>query len=154
VSGLLLPAIACGLAVSAEALFMGRQGPAFLKSLRQPRFAPKMWVWSLIGLAYYAACFFGIYRMLRMRPPFWRLALGLILVVLTANAAWNYVFFRLRDLRLSFWFGVPYALVVGGLLVVMAIADTRSAIAMGAYGAYLPYATWFSYQTWKLNPTR
>jgi tryptophan-rich sensory protein len=138
----------------AEALLMGRQGPAFLKSLKQPRWAPKMWVWPLIGLAYYAACFLGMYRMLKLRPPYWQLAVALILTVLAANAAWNHVFFRRHDLRLSFWYGIPYALLVAGLLLLLAIVDAWSAIAFGAYGAYLPYASWFSYQTWKLNPAR
>jgi len=130
---------------------MGRQGPAFLKSLRQPRFAPKLWIWSLIGLAYYAACFFAMYRLLSLRPAHWSLALALILVVLTANAAWNYVFFRLRDLRASFWFLMPYAVVVATLIAVLAGADFYSAIAFAGYGGYLMYAAWFSYQTWKLN---
>ena len=111
-----------------------------------------MWVWSLIGLAYYAACFLGMYRLLRFRPPYWQLACGLIVVVLAGNAAWNYIFFRRRDLRLSFCFLIPYALVVAVLIGTLFLLDARSAIAFAAYGGYLPYAAWFSYRTWKLNP--
>jgi tryptophan-rich sensory protein len=131
---------------------MGRNGPVFLKSLRHPRFAPTMWIWSLIGLAYYAACFLGMYRLLKVRPLHWELAFALILVVQASNAAWNYLFFRRRDLRLGFWFFLPYALIVAVLIFVLAIVDFRSAISFGAYGAYLPYAAWFTYQVWQLNP--
>lgn len=109
-------------------------------------------MWSLIGLGYYAVCFLSLYRLLSIRPPRWELAAGLVVVVLAANAIWNYLFFRLRDLRLGFWFLLPYALVVAVLLLVLACNDLCSALAFAAYGAYLPYAAWFSYRTWKLNP--
>ena len=68
-----------------------------------------------------------------------------------ANAGWNLVFFRLRALRWSFWFYVPYILLVIALIWVLWSVDKVSATLLFIYTAYLPYALVWSYFVLKLN---
>jgi tryptophan-rich sensory protein len=80
--------------------------------LRLPNGAPPLWAWSVIGVAYYILFFF-LLRSVLARPsiPFWTsVALTLTALLLTANASWNWIFFRKKDLWLSFVFFVPYLL--------------------------------------------
>lgn len=143
--------IVCGLAVLGEALFMGRRGKAYMESLRQPSIAPPFWAWSVIGFAYYAACFVALYRV-TARVPADCLALGLLLVVMVANTFWNYLYFRRHDLRLVFWYSVVYAILVVFLLGILWLTDRVAALGFVVYVAYLPYALTLFYRTWKLNP--
>lgn len=139
---------ACALAATAEGLWMGKDGSRFMKSLKQPAYAPPGWLWAMIGVAYYAVCFAAIYRLAARRHG---LAVSLVLVVMAANAGWNYVYFRRRDLRLAFWYSVGYAVLVAGSLPVLLQADALAALGFALYAAYLPYALLLFYRTWRLN---
>ena len=80
--------------------------------LRFPKGAPPLWTWSIIGGAYYVL-FFLLLRSILARPPisFWTsVTLTLTAALLIANASWNWVFFRKKDLRWSFMLFVPYLL--------------------------------------------
>src|SRR5689334_21050329 len=101
----------CAMAVGGEALLMGHGGTAFMKSISQPWFAPPVWAWSLIGLAYYAICFTVAYRLAK-QPRTDVVAGAMLLSVMIANTVWNYVYFRMRDLRLTFWYSVAYTVLV------------------------------------------
>jgi tryptophan-rich sensory protein len=134
----------------AEGVLMGKDGRRFMDSLKQPRCAPPLWTWSLIGAAYYSICGVAIYRLTsRTAPSLW--AISLVGAVIAANALWNYIYFRRRDLRLVFWYSVVYALLVIALIAVLIPADPVAAAAFGFYAAYLPYALTLFYRTWKLN---
>jgi tryptophan-rich sensory protein len=78
-------------------------------------------------------------------------AIALVAVLLAANAAWNWVFFRKRDLWLSFIFFVPYILVA--LTLALALFRARSPLFSWylLYIGYLVYATWWGYGVWRLN---
>ena len=141
---------ACVAAASAEALFMGKGGHAFMKSFRLPAFAPPAWGWALLGAGYYIICFIAMYRLTSRTTPS-RLATDLLMIVMAANAFWNFVYFRLRDLRLTFWYSVGYACLVAVLLVALLRTDNIAAIVFAIYAAYLPYALALFYRIWKLN---
>jgi tryptophan-rich sensory protein len=142
--------LACAVAVAGEAVFMGKDGRRFMKSLKQPSFALPLWGWSLIGGAYYAICFLAMFR-LASRPRADRLSIGLLIALMATNTFWNYIYFRLRDLRLAFLFSVLYVPLAIALLVALLETDLVSAFAFGAYVLYLPYALLLFYRTWKLN---
>jgi tryptophan-rich sensory protein len=151
---LLFATAVCGLAVLGEALFMGKDGQKWMRSLRQPRFAPPILVWTLIGLGYYAICFFALYRLaarLKDEGALAFLPVALLLALMTANTCWNFVYFRRHDLRLAFWYSVGYVPLTVALVIALLRVDTTAAIGFIAYVAYLPYALWLFYKTWKLN---
>jgi len=129
---------------------MGRKGGQFMRSLNQPSHAPPIWAWSLIGVAYYLICFFGLYRLLG-RGVEGRLGLISLIVLMAANTVWNYIYFRLRNLKLAFWYSVGYSAFAGTVLLVLIEVDHRAALALATYVAYLPFALLLSYRTWKLN---
>jgi tryptophan-rich sensory protein len=145
----------CVAGMASEVAFAGRAANSIMRSLKQPIWALPVWAWYFIGLAYYAACFAGLYRVMTIvsaSETRW-FCLSLVIVVMTANAAWNFIFFRRRDLRLSFYFFLPYTILVAVLVYALSRLDWVSAMIFAIYFMYLPYALIWSHRTWKLNGT-
>jgi tryptophan-rich sensory protein len=111
-----------------------------------------MLVWYLIGVGYYDTCFLTLYRIAQRgssvrSPAFW-----LLVTVMASNAAWNWLFFRRRDFRLSFFFFVPYsALVAAFLSTLVQRGDWLPAALWAIYTLYLLYALAWAFRVWKLN---
>lgn len=148
---LILPALVCVAAMVAEGLLAGTKANALLRSLKQPSWALPAPVWYLVGLAYYAACFVILYRLHQAGPVINSLAFWLLIAIMTANAAWNWLFFRRRDLRLAYLSYIPYGVLVAALLIVLFQKDQRAAIVFLFYAAYLPYTLAWMHQVTKLN---
>lgn len=121
--------------------------------LRLPKGAPPLWAWAIIAGAYYVLFFFLLKSILaRPSTSFWTsVALILTAALLIANASWNWIFFRKKDLWLSFVLFVPY------LLIALTLAGVLRHIRNPLFGwytlypAYLAYATWWGYRVWRLN---
>jgi tryptophan-rich sensory protein len=79
------------------------------------------------------------------------LGLTLTMVMMAGNVAWNFLFFRRRDLGLSFWFFLPYTALMLVLLYALSQIDLVSAGIFLIYFLYLPYALAWGYRIWKLN---
>jgi tryptophan-rich sensory protein len=146
------PTAICAAAIAAETVLAGRHPALVLRSLKQPPWAPRMLVWYIVGIVYYAACFLTSYRIAQrgssMRSPaFW-----LLIAVMASNAAWNWLFFRRRDFRLSFFFFVPYSALVAALLfTLLQLGDWLPIALCAIYMLYLPYALAWTFRVWKLN---
>lgn len=121
-----------------------------MKKLHQPRWAFPKLVWYAVGFFYYTMCFVIVYRMTASGRTE-AVALMLIAAIIAANAGWNVIFFRLRSLRWSFWFYVPYIVLVAALMSVLWSVDRFSATLLLIYSAYLPYALAWSYFVMKFN---
>lgn len=136
-----------------EGIGAGRDVKGFFARLRQPRFSPPVWVWYIIGVIYYVACFFVSYRILRQEDDdsVIYLALTFLLVFMSINAFWNFVFFRFRNMFYAFMITLPYIPVAVGLFVSLWQFDRTAAFVFLPYLFYLVYATWLGYQNWKLN---
>mgnify|MGYP000129576298 CR=1 FL=1 len=78
-------------------------------------------------------------------------SLALYFVQLALNAAWNYLFFRARNLRLSFIANIPYVLLALALLSCLLQFDHWAAWSFALYLLYQGYALWWGYRVWKLN---
>jgi tryptophan-rich sensory protein len=153
IKSLTLAGLICAVSIVGEAILAGKDSNAILRSLKQPTWALPAWAWYLVGLAYYGACFLCLYR-LSDAPPSTRmrfLGLTLTIVMMSGNVAWNFIFFRRRDLELSFWFFLPYSILILVLLYALSQIDRVSAEIFLIYFLYLPYALAWSYRTWKLN---
>jgi benzodiazapine receptor len=144
----------CVAGMAGEAALAGKDANAMMKALKQPAWALPTWAWYFIGFAYYAACFVTLYRLRNsgLIIPMQSLALALVIAVMIANAAWNFIFFRRRNFGLSFWFFLPYTTLVMALIYTLSRIDSLSATIFAAYLMYLPYALAWSHSTWKLNP--
>jgi tryptophan-rich sensory protein len=136
--------------VIVEALCAGKGPSRVMKELRQPRWAFPMPVWYAVGFFYYMMCFAVVYRT-RASGRTGAVALLLIAALMAANAGWNVIFFRLRSLRWSFWFYVPYSVLVAALASALWSVDRVSTTLLLIYSAYLPYALVWSYFVMKLN---
>ena len=145
--------LACAAAALCEGLLSGSEIKSRLAELRLPKGAPPLWAWSVIGGAYYVLFFF-LLRSILARPstPFWGpITLILTAGLLIANASWNWVFFRKKDLWLSFVFFAPYLLLAFALAGVLYRIHNPLAGWYTLYPAYLVYATCWGYRVWRLN---
>src|SRR5215470_1469128 len=136
--------------VIVEALCAGKGPSSVMKKLHQPRWAVPMPVWYAVGFFYYMICFAVVYRMTASGRTE-AFALMLIAALMAANAGWNFIFFRLRSLRWSFWFYVPYIVLVAALISALWSVDRVSTALLLIYSAYLPYALVWSYFVMKFN---
>jgi tryptophan-rich sensory protein len=143
----------CAAAAVLEAILAGQGARAYLARLRQPRFFPPFPVWIVIGVCYYLMCFFLLGSLLATtaQSAWHSVAFALLLLLMLANAFWNFLFFRLRNLRYSFLAFFPY----GFLVVILAGVLIRSDVAQGwlvfLYLGYVSCAAWWSYHVWRLN---
>ena len=131
----------------------GRGVKDYRASLRKPLFSPPLWLWFGIGALYYVACFLVIYRLIGDVPHSGLRSAALILVVMlmSINAGWNYIFFRTRNLFAASTAMFPYNLVAIALLLCLVRLDVTAALVFTSYLAYLMYANFWGYQLWQLN---
>ena len=149
----LIAALICVAYAVAESLLAGSDVERYLQELKQPPWSLRKGVWFWISFTYYGAAFVILWRLFDLRQTGESTILPLILLIamMTLNAAWNFVFFRRRDLRWSFLWFAPYSLVVLSLLWSVSKIDFLAAGLLLTYSLYLPYALVWSYRVWKLN---
>jgi tryptophan-rich sensory protein len=94
-----------------------------------------------------------IYRLLRHSGDVVgkQAALTLIVALMTANALWNYVFFRAQNLRLSFAVNVPYLGLAIALFACLVQINQAATWSLAPYLMYQGYALWWGYSLWKIN---
>jgi tryptophan-rich sensory protein len=148
----LVATIVCVVAAAAEGVLAGTGVRQRFQELRLPAAAPPMGLWVLIGAAYYVVAFTILVRLqIVQRTDTARAAFVLLLVVLTANAIWNYVFFRAKNLAATLTLSVCYSVCALALQVLLALSDRVSAFVLLPYTLYLGYANWLQYEMWRLN---
>jgi tryptophan-rich sensory protein len=132
----------------------GRNVKSFFATLRSPRFAAPLWLWSIIGGAYYVLFWLIIFRLLRIaNSPLRTAALVLIAVMMLANALTNYIIFRAQNLHLSFVIGCLFPLLDVGLFICTLQLDKRAALFLIPYLLYRVYGVWWGYALWNANRT-
>ncbi|HEX3231552.1 MAG TPA: TspO/MBR family protein [Pyrinomonadaceae bacterium] len=153
VSALLLSIGICVLGAILEGIAAGSNIKPLFAKLRFPSYSAPLWVWYIIGVLYYATYGFILYRILRydgvsiLRP----IAFALVLVIMAANAFWNYVFFRAQRLYYGFVVGLLYSVVAFALFVCLLQFDRVAAWAQVPYLLYLTYAYRWSRGLLRLN---
>lgn len=144
---------ACLTAAVLEGVMSGTRVKQRFAELTLPPPAFPLWAWSIIGVGYYILFFFVLNYLLGSAPtPGWTpAAIALVAVLLVANAVWNFVFFRIKNVWLSFVFFAPY--VFAALLLALVLLRLHSPLLPWylIYAAYLGYATWWGYSVWRLN---
>jgi tryptophan-rich sensory protein len=142
----------CILAAAAETILAGRQPVKFLATLRQPHFAPLLWLWTIIGVFYYLICFLVLARLLHIESGnvLRHLAIALMFALLAINAFFNYFLFRRHNLFASLVIFVAYDLIVIALTMSLLLLDKAAALGFIAYPVYLIFANCWAYQLWRL----
>ena len=142
----------CFIAAALEGLLSGKQPRQRFKQLRLPRYSPPFWAWILIGGFYYIICFTVLYRSLVLPLTTYKsISVLVLLTLMSTNVAWNWVFFRARNLFLSYMAFIPYCVLALLLFVLLLQFDQVSAWFVFPYLLYLVYANLWSYKLWKLN---
>jgi tryptophan-rich sensory protein len=149
---LLLSCSICVLAAALEGACAGRNVKAFFASQIFPRYSAPLWVWSIIGGAYYLIFGFVTYRLLRLgSSPLRNTSLALVLFMMAVNALSNYVIFRALNLFVSFIIGSLFPILDVTLLTSLIQLDSFSAWTLVPYLIYRVYAVWWGYELWRLN---
>jgi len=144
--------VICLLAIIAEGLLAGGNVREHLRQIKQPRASPPMWLWIAIGLAYYIICYTILFRLFaRSGDGMRNVAVGIVIVILAANAFWNYLFFRAKNFFACLVVSLGYGILVVVLMMMLARIDRTSAFVLLPYVAYLTYAGRLQYSIWRLN---
>ena len=150
---ILISVLVCALAAALEGACAGKNVKSFFASLRFPPYSAPLWVWYIIGVVYYATFFFILYRILSLntdsilKPA----TLGLVVFMMTANALWNYVFFRARKLFLAFMAGSVAPVFDVALFICLVRLDSLAEWSLVPYLLYRVYAVYWGYALWKAN---
>jgi tryptophan-rich sensory protein len=149
----LISLVICAIAAALEGACAGKNVKSFFATLRFPRFSAPLWVWTIIGGAYYLIFFFLLYRLLRLGRDStrWYVAFGLILFMMMVNGLTNYVIFRAGNLYLSFMIGTVFPIMDVTLFVIITTLDHTAALAMIPYLVYRVYAVFWGYNLWRAN---
>ena len=141
------------MAAALEGACAGSGVKSFFSTLKVPRYSAPLRVWYIIGIGYYATFFFILYRLLKLNTDsiLQPLTLGLVVFMMTANALWNYLFFRARKLLLAFVAGSAAPAFDAALFICLVQLDSGAAWALVPYLIYRVYAVWWGYGLWKLN---
>jgi tryptophan-rich sensory protein len=141
----------CTAGAVAEGLAVGTGVRERFAELCLPRHSPPLEVWIAVGILYYAVCFIVAYRLLRGWDPARSLPLALLLALMTANALWNYLFFRRKALGASAAAFVPYTILALVLFVSLLGVDRVASWVFFLYVAYLSYAAWWLFALRRAN---
>ena len=143
----------CGVSAVLEGVMAGGNVREYYARLRQPRYAVSLPAWYVIGALYYVICAVVLYRLLRHpeETDIGTLALVLIVMLMAANAIWNFIFFRARNLRWSFLSFGPYIVITIALIITLSRLDQIATGLVFVYLLYLMYALAWSYRLWSLN---
>ncbi|HYJ85001.1 MAG TPA: tryptophan-rich sensory protein [Pyrinomonadaceae bacterium] len=143
----------CVISAILEGVFAGRNVKQYFARLRHPSYALPLWGWYVIGGFYYVIFGVVLYRILRQEgnATARNIALALLLLMMSVNAFWNYVFFRVRNLFVSFFAFTPYLFFAVALFVFLLQFDRIAAWLILLYLLYLIYAASWGYRLWILN---
>jgi tryptophan-rich sensory protein len=143
----------CLVSAGLEVLLSGKGIRARLAELQMPIGSPPLWVWTIIGVGYYVLFFAVLQSLLSSDSTsiLTPLAIATVILLLAANAAWNWVFFRKKDLWLSVVLFLPYpcAAAVLGVLLFLLGSPLRGWFLV--YVGYLGFALWWNYRVFTLN---
>ena len=119
----------CILSAVLEGAMAGGNVKQYFATLKQPRYAISLKGWFAIGGIYYIVCGVALYRMLRYDGDgtLRNVAFVLLVLMMTANAVWNYVFFRRRNLFVSLVAFGPYVIVTLALIITLSRFDQIAA---------------------------
>lgn len=151
--GLLTAAAICVVSAAIEGLCAGSGVKAFFATLRTPKYSAPLPVWYAIGVGYYVTFGLILYRLLVLPGPSRSAqgALALVVTMMLANALWNFVFFRARNLFIAFVTSSAAPLADIVLFIWLLRLDQPSALALVPYLAYRVYAVWWGYALWAAN---
>ncbi|MGD9953531.1 MAG: TspO/MBR family protein [Burkholderiales bacterium] len=149
--------LAAWLAVIFAAAAVGALGSAsasaFYAALERPGWAPPGWLFAPAWTTLYALMTVAAWLVWRSKGfAGARIALGLFLVQLAANALWSWLFFAWRQGALAF----AEVLLLWALIVATVIAFWRvsrtAAVLLLPYLAWVTYASALTFEVWRRNP--
>jgi benzodiazapine receptor len=146
--------VVCIISAVLEGLAAGNNIKPFFARLKVPAYAPPLWLWIMVGIAYYVMCFFILFRILHHEgnDTLRHVSLALLAVAMAVNVLYNYTFFRLQNLFYTNLTIIPYLPALIGLFYCLWQFDQTAAYALMPYFVYLPCVSFLQYKFWELNP--
>lgn len=143
----------CAGAAGLEGVCAGTDVKSVFARLKLPPHSPPLLVWYLIGGLYYGTFFFVLFRVLSHgnNSSLGKVTLVVIVVMMAANALWNYLFFRAQKMLASVIVTFLAPIADFGLFVCLIWVDRVAAWALIPYLLYRLYSLYWAYGLWKLN---
>lgn len=126
--------------VSGALLFVGERLTTWWPTLNHPAWAPPLWAWGIIGVAYNMMAVLLLFRswgVLAAGGSVLPLAGSVALVV--ANQLWSGAFFGLESALAGLLALIPYTALTAWLMVVLRKHDPTSAWLLAPYCLWLVY---------------
>ena len=146
--------LATTLAAGGVGAFASARAATFYGQLAQPAWAPPAWlfgpVWSVLYLCMGVAAWL-VWRDRGFKEA--RLALGLFIAQLVANALWTWLFFVLHDGALALAEIAALCLLIAATLFNFWRFSRLAALLLVPYLAWVSFASALTFSLWRLNPT-
>jgi translocator protein len=129
------------------------QAGSFYLQLQRPAWAPPAWVFAPVWSALYllmAIAAWLVWRAHGLRRA--RVALGLFVLQLAANALWTWLFFAWKQGALAFAEILLLWSLIAGTLAAFWRLQRPAGVLLLPYLAWVTFACALTFATWKLNP--
>jgi tryptophan-rich sensory protein len=145
----------CAAAALLEGACSGSDVKRRFAELSLPKYSPPLWAWALIGAGFYIIHLIVLHALLAgsSASAMASTAVFAVAVLLTANAAWNYLFFRKHSLAGTVILNVPYIALAAAIGTLLWLVARGVATLYLLYLLYLPYMAWWTYAVWRHNPS-
>ncbi len=122
-------------------------------TLRKSKLVLPLWAFVPVAVLYYLMCGLILFRLLvRVKASRGqRLALALLLIVMTANEGWNYLLFGRRSTQAGLWGMLAFTSLTIVLFRLLCQVDPQSAALIRAYLLWLGYDVVYAFELWRLN---
>ena len=149
----LLGALALTYAAAAVGGAATAQAGSFYAGLTLPAWAPPGWLFGPVWTLLYTLMAVAAWRVWRAGPrQAVRIALGLYLAQLLANALWSWLFFAWRMGGVAFIWILLLCGLVGATIRAFRRTDRLAALLLWPYLAWLAFAAALALAAWRLNP--
>jgi translocator protein len=147
----LLGWLALAFAAAATGAMASVQAPTFYRELVRPAWAPAASVFGPVWSLLY--CLMGVASWLVWREGrASRVALGVYVLQLSANALWSWLFFVWHNGRLAFVeIIILWVLIATTLILFWRVRPLAGALLL-PYLAWVSFASLLAFEVWKLNP--
>jgi len=120
--------------------------------LGKPDFTPETQLFRPLWTLLYTTMAFSVWRLwMNVRITDQKRVFSLFFIQLVLNATWPFVFFRIRDIGLSFMVIILLLFTIMGTIYAFRRIDKLAAYLLYPYAAWIAFATVLNGELWVLN---
>jgi len=151
-SALINTIIICAISIIIEGISATKTGRRWFEKLKQPKFAPSMKIWYLIGAIYYLIFAIVAYRQFAGGALYSSPSIILLTAIMLINGLSNFILFKYHSVKWFYLIIYPFAVLLFSLIALLwNKADYISMILASIYFTWLFFDLYWAFSLWKLN---